>query len=272
MNNFNEDLREIIKQNTEYGKMRSEFILNKNAREVLDSHFITKLSEIDNVVNDNMSEVLKKINNNILLIKEEGKKREWKFEINSFQIPSKLVDSYVAEIKNTEEKRIELVFSGNRNSIRELERDLLKQEINLIKVFETDKPIRSLSEFKNEVIRGYVLDLKNAELLYRFMEDNQESLSNITSRMYCHIDSLSNFDIRSNFKIDLAEGMIGMDKLKFTLNILKKFTVEDTFKEVFNFQIKTIIDNIGSIDTIRLKDKSIFEHMLSENSDNLYQT
>ncbi len=62
MNNFNEDLREIIKQKQEYGNMRSAFILNKNKLEVLDSYFIKQLIAIDSVVNDNMSEVFKKIN------------------------------------------------------------------------------------------------------------------------------------------------------------------------------------------------------------------
>ncbi len=62
MNNFNEDLREIIKQKQEYVNMRSAFILNKNKLEVLDSYFIKQLIAIDSVVNDNMSEVFKKIN------------------------------------------------------------------------------------------------------------------------------------------------------------------------------------------------------------------
>ncbi len=263
MNNFNEDLREIIKQKQEYGKMRTAFILNKDTIESFDSHSLKQLRAIDPDVNDHMNLLFRKLNNNILTIKEEGQKRNWTFEINSFKIPSELIDRYVDDIKNTEEKRIEFVLSGNKNSIRELERKLLKQEINIIKVFETDQPIRSLSEFKNEVIRGYVLDLKSAELLYQYLDDNKENLSNITSRMYCHIDTLANFDIRSNFKINIEEGSIGMDKLKFPLHILKQNTIEETFRSVFNFQVQSAIDVIG------LDKKSIFDYMPLEKSDNL---
>lgn len=274
MINFEEDLRNFIKEKKEYEKMRSEFILNKDVFAELNSRCIKLLCQKDPLISADMNSLLDKINKNLISIRNEGLKRNMSFEVNDFTVSKEFVSKYVEDMKNTEEKKIEFVVSGNRNLIRNLERAIEKDlQLDITKVFETDKPIREMSQFKNEVVRGYLLDLKSAELLYRHLEnkkellhpiveDNEEQL-NIKSRMYWHVDSVAGFDIRSNFKTDLEEGCLGINKLKFSLNILKKQTLEETFHNAFIFQITTAIQSIG------MDKETVFDYMLKENSENL---
>lgn len=274
MINFEEDLRNFIKEKKEYEKMRSEFILNKDVFAELNSRCINLLCQKDPLISADMNRLLNRINENLVSIKNEGLKRNMSFEVNDFTVSKEFVSKYVEDMKNTDEKRIEFVVSGNRNLIRSLERAIEKDlQLDITKVFETDKPIREMSQFKNEVVRGYLLDLKSAELLYTYLQnkkellypiaENNEEQLNIQSRMYWHIDSVAGFDIRSNFKTDLEEGCLGMDKLKFSLNILKKPTLEETFHNAFIFQITTAIQSIG------MDKETVFDYMLKENSENL---